>query len=197
LWQEQASIEVNFTQKNVYNVFNENSRNYYVANPVSDTEAMDNKKFFTWTASGNYEQFNSCQSKKFKITIKGPSNVHVTNAKFFVVKCVRGHEENDRICTQCDQKPCAIIQTQQNVWIADIEFNFPRLFCFKADIIRQISPYFLNIVKNVSGLLTTGRYTDLVVFAKDQKFKCHKAMLMEKSPVFEAMVRNTLLDFVF
>ncbi len=153
----------------------------------------DNKKLFTWTANLNYEQV----SKAVKVTIIGPSDVHVTNAKFFLVKCNQSHTGIGKLCRQCDQKPCAIIQTQQNVWIADIGLDFPQRFSFKADIVRQISPYILSTIKNVTGLLTTGRYTDLVVFVKDQKFKCHKAMLMEKSPVFEAMVRNTLLDFVF
>jgi hypothetical protein len=43
--------------------------------------------------------------------------------------------------------------------------------------------------KSVAGLFNNGKYTDFIVSVKNWKFKCHKAMLMEKSPVFEDLVR--------
>jgi hypothetical protein len=44
--------------------------------------------------------------------------------------------------------------------------------------------------KSVDDIFESGKYTDYVVSTKGHEFKCHRVMLMEKSPVLESMVSN-------
>lgn len=88
-----------------------------------------------------------------------------------------------------------MVQTDTNIWLANnvyqINEKLDKLkFAFEADVYieKPLSSY-LNMGKSVAGLFNNGKYTDFIVSVKNWKFKCHKAMLMEKSPVFEDLVR--------
>jgi hypothetical protein len=140
---------------------------------------MDNKSLFDWTA-----RMKLSNAQYLTLTVECPPNVEVVSAKLFKVKC-----------SQCSSESTTMTQDASKVWTAENIvplFNETSLdnFLLEADVyIEHSLESMLNMSETVATLLENGKYTDLILSVKNQKFKCHKAMLMEKSPVFEAMVR--------
>lgn len=54
------------------------------------------------------------------------------------------------------------------------------------------------IVKKIEEQFVSGRFTDFLVQVDDKEFRIHKSILAERSPVFEAMVINSIyLNFKY
>jgi hypothetical protein len=153
--------------------------------------AMDNKSMFNWTARVKLEKHVENTSsgdyyiQQLSLTIDCPQDVEILNAKVFNIKN----------CNQCSSEPIIVTQDASKVWtvkkIYTIGKSSPLIhYILEADVyVQQSLESMLNMSESVVGLFENGKYTDLIFSVKNQKFRCHKAMLMEKSPVFEAMVR--------
>jgi hypothetical protein len=88
-----------------------------------------------------------------------------------------------------------ILEEDSNAWTANNvcsinDDSTSLVFLLEADVfVKQSFESLMNMSDSVAGIFENGKFTDLTLSVDDQKFKCHKAMLIEKSPVFQAMVR--------
>jgi hypothetical protein len=68
-------------------------------------------------------------------------------------------------------------------------------FMLEADVyIEHSLESLMNMSESVVDLFENGKFTDLILSVQETKFRCHKAMLMEKSPVFLAMVTQKYIQ---
>jgi hypothetical protein len=192
---ETVKVKFNFnitTVKQCFQLYGDGYGGHYytdnqsAADPRRLAHAVDDQNLFKWTARvklENYSQTSGRTTQYLSIIIVCDSGTLVSNLRIFKKDC-------------CDcSKLVSLAQDATHGWIAK---NFCKIdtalasleFVLEADVNM---PYelesLMNMSESVVGLFESGKYTDLILSVQDQKFRCHKAMLMEKSPVFEAMVR--------
>jgi hypothetical protein len=171
---------------------NHNYGIYYYTDtqPADDSRkiyrTMDDKNLFDWTARMKLEPYNptsgSTPNQYLNLTVECEPGILVMNAKIFKMNCCQRSVSN------------SIFQEDSNAWTAknvcSIAADSKIDFLMEADVyVKQSLESLMNMSESVAGIFENGRFTDLILSVDDQKFKCHKVMLLEKSPVFEAMVR--------
>jgi hypothetical protein len=147
--------------------------------PRKTSSTMDNKNLFDWTAR---VKLDGLVGYYLDLIIECPTNAAVVKAKLFKMK---GFQRTE-ISLELSQDVSNVLIAKR---VCDINESLPLEFDFEAHFyIHNCLESMLNMSESVAGLFENGKYTDLILSVKNEKFRCHKAMLMEKSPVFEAMV---------
>jgi hypothetical protein len=143
---------------------------------------FNDKKFFKWRLIITRLGFDNV----YPLQIVGSFNekVLVSNVKLWKINC--GNSKTDLKVDHSDGRSW-LVQNAQNFIFSDgcqapdIEIRLSADLYLREPLQSMISNSALNLFENA-------KYSDLNIISGGQTFRVHKAILMEKSPVFEAMV---------
>jgi hypothetical protein len=178
----------------------DNNRGWYytdglpVADPQQVISVTDDKMLFEWSAKLTLQAFKDSKTLQYLDVEMYPSNPlpeHVSISMVEIWKSVCDNSEKLSYSTCGD-----LVWKSSNVFklssLHSAECSTEKVkIILKADV-NMRKPLETFMSKRVFDLFENGKHTDVVLTVKGEKFKAHKALLMEKSPVFEAMVRKRI-----
>ncbi len=145
----------------------------------------DDKNIFQWTAK--LAESDNLQ-ENYKLIIEGHfhEKVIVSNFKLYMENYYNSANDLE------------VHQSTESSWFVQVAHNF--LFPGGSEAVESEirltadlnlhEPLPLLISKSVFSLFENAKYSDLNLIVRDQIFHVHKSILMERSPVFEAMVEQ-------
>jgi hypothetical protein len=147
-------------------------------------KSEDDKELFKWTATIIRTTFE----KDYKLRVEGNfhDKVIISNVKLYKINC-------DNSLNSLE-----ILTHSPNTWSVQNALKHDSVFsdgCDASEIEFRLTadlylrePLQLVVSKSVLNQFENAKYSDLDIVVKDEIFHVHKAILMERSPVFEAMV---------
>lgn len=187
-------IKFSFQRDLVKRRFLNRSADVYYQNDANSGNVVpinDNKKLFEGSAKLSIAP-DCLYCLNLEIVGVIPENAVIENIKLTKNNCDSSEVELDIVSHDFKKKS----------WLSTKAFNLNHIHntaCSKIDLEMKLmmnlylrEPLNNYISDKIPNLFENAKYSDIIVSVNDKKFKAHKAILMERSPVFEAMVRTVL-----